>query len=273
MLDQDPNTKERELTFHAADARAFSDALKDKFPAIRFVSSSLTPVSGDKDTGATETLRVPYLSGLGEANSEHCIVWLEPADWQPTWGRPAASGFSDAFLLTNLPRPYIRYDVGWRGDPDSRPIGDGRIVAYYRREDREHVAFLRKVWGLLGKLSTNVVDIVYDDTGRVRDHASHTTIWCGKRALEWCSERPERRLRHNIRPVGAPAAAPLPYAERDAAGCEDFNAGVDRVALAWRGLKAAIENQKQSRLAAQPTVHPAKRRARKLASGKAPKAG
>lgn len=215
------------------DADAFSERLREAFPAIRFFFSDYTEPWIDQQASRERrnmknqgllpadipslVMRHPgdeplrYLPSLGDA-VQAATVWVEPRGWKPRWS--PAPNREGVYTIINRPKLQFQFTrsryVFWRQPlafdeppahiPDNEILvldGDA-IYGYFRRDDKEHQSFLRKVWRILDKCTTTE-----------RAYCDHTTleplgitrtrsVWAGFDAVEWA----RRDSRHFIRGGG-----------------------------------------------------------------------
>lgn len=215
------------------DADAFSERLREAFPAIRFLCSDYSEPWIDHQA-SRERLRMQndglipqdspwrvmrhpgdeplrYLPSLGDA-VRGATAWIEPRGWKPRWS-PAPNR---AGIYTIINRPKLQFQftrsryVFWRQPlafdepPDRIPENEILVLAgdamwgYFRRTDKEHQSFLRKVWRILDKCTT--IELAYCDhtTLEPLGVARIRGVWAGLDAVEWA----RRDSRHFIRGGG-----------------------------------------------------------------------
>ena len=210
------------------DSRDFSAALRRKFPAIRFLERNyweerfFSPVQGEIYQ-QPPNLRLPYLPDLVSVHGG-TKAWIEPPGWQPIWRslpRSKDQAGNVLYGLENLPECSFDYLPDRVGPPRYDDLRYGQVLASYEPGNVVQKKFINQVWRLLGALTTNRYDIVYDDTGKRHFTNDHTAVWTGRHALDWCAAKPERRLWQACRPVGAPPAGPKPWEHWRADNCEN----------------------------------------------------
>jgi hypothetical protein len=238
-------SKTQSLLLHPDDVAAIQAALLVRWPGLMFVPHRL----GDGWIIAPEGAYVrrwqkPVLScaeGLDAPDVFTVLAWLPPPGWEPSWrevpdrDNPGAT----AWALANQPSLYFVFDRSTFGWPEVERSSAGRIWAWYNKADRDHVAFLNAVWRVFDRFVTRVVDLVYDDTGRVQQAAMKQPLRIGPRALDWAKADPVRRLDQHLRPAGSPAV-PLPPERWRARACEHPEQAKDYAtyAAALRSLEA-----------------------------------
>jgi hypothetical protein len=81
-------------------------------------------------------------------------------------------------------------------------LAEGKVVARYTVGDKEHIAFINKVWRLAAKLSTNRTPWCYHDlaSGQILGPYVANIIWIGHEALKWVREDPRHCFFHRHRP-------------------------------------------------------------------------
>jgi hypothetical protein len=220
-------SKQRLLLLAAEDELQVTKALRARWPQVIFVPSnyddeiSLGLGGSGFQSGPKPELRL--LTGLTAPGGVDGVrVWLPPNGWRPVWKAVDCKGDwrgDRQYVIANEPELECIYDRSIFPRTDNWDSTAGRIWAWYHRGDKEHLAFLNAVWRLVAKFTTNIVDVVYHDTGHVRRHAEKQSCWIGFHALDWARADPVRRLDHNMRPVGSPGA-PLPREVWRAARCE-----------------------------------------------------
>jgi len=208
------------------DADAFSDALRQAFPGIRFFRSDYCDFWIDheasrersrlKSAGALPqdsarlVMRHPadeplqYLPSLGDAVRE-TTAWVEPPGWRPQWS--SAPNREGVYTIVNRPRlefvftrsRYIRWHRRRAFDepPDDLPEDEilildcDRLWARYERDDKEQQAFLRKVWRILDKLTTTELAYCDHETLEPLGIVQDRSVLVGFDAIEWA--RRDRR--------------------------------------------------------------------------------
>jgi hypothetical protein len=219
--------KTRYTCINAADAHDFSLALKEAFPNIRFVRAPYWEyfiVLGQREDGywshervvnEPPNLHVPYVDTMGVEDGSRFTAWLEPEGWEPLWFGPNESGIH---FIANEPRHWfmigISHDIPFSRLPGPTTVRDERIESSYYFEDKEHLAFLNKVWRILEKLTSNVY--VYYDGKTFEPKGVVTkghTLWSGHHLRRWCLERPDRFIDFDLRP---PESEPADWAKKPA---------------------------------------------------------
>lgn len=207
------------------DADVFSDALRAEFPSIRFLSADYTAPWIDhqaseerrKSIKAGElppetpwqvmrhpgTASLHYLQSL-ESAVWRTMVWIEPQGWRPRWS--TAPNRYGLYTIINRPRlqfeftrsRYIRWHnpLAFDEPPDSLPEDEilvlhcDRLVGHYRRDDKEHLAFLRRVWRILGKHAATELAYCDFETREPRGIATVRDVLAGFDAVEWMRRDP-----------------------------------------------------------------------------------
>lgn len=212
------------------DADAFSDALRVTYPAIRFFGSDYTKTWINEEA-SRERLRLQSIGALPQDSPWRVMrhpgseplrylpsladavfpstAWIEPPGWHAEWSAmPNKEG-----LYTIVNRPSLQFDftrsryIRWRNrlafdePPETLPddeilvLSCNRLEARYRRDDKEHQAFLRKVWRLLDKITTTEIAYCDRDTleplGVVR---ARRDVWVGFDAIKWARSDPRHYI-------------------------------------------------------------------------------
>ena len=186
------------------DAEAFSQALLDIWPDIRFTDydvgyETILHEDGYLYDRPKKILR--YYSSLAAEDPFHFHVWREPEDWTPDWIGP----INDHYRLANPPRLSFVYNRSKCWAPRTWNIRSGRIWAYYLKSDKEHLSFLNKVIRLTGKLTSNFVELWNRKTGELVDPGYRSELWVGHHTADWCRADPERRIDGSWRPGDEPS--------------------------------------------------------------------
>lgn len=225
---QSPRYRRRSIIMLDEDSHDFSLALQRKFPGIRFLEKSYWDegsfVPGQSNVfQQPPNLRLPYLPDLISRHGA-ALAWLEPSGWQPAWvpfPRSRDRHGNTLYGLDNVPLCSFDYSPDRTGAPKGHDLKYGQISIPYEPNNPAQRTFINQVWRLLGALTTNQYDVVFDDTGRLRLTNTQTAVWAGRHALAWCAARPERRLWQSCRPIGAPPAGPVPRKFWRADSCEN----------------------------------------------------
>jgi len=229
-----PRYRRRSIIMLDADSRDFAMALQRKFPSIRFLEKNyweerwFSSVQGEVYQHPP-SLRIPYLPDLVSTQGS-AMAWIEPSSWQPRWSPFPRSRDKQGHVLhglANLPECSFEYSPDRFGPPKHDDLKYGQISVPFELGNRVQTRFVNQVWRLLGALTTNRYDIVFDDTGRRRLTNDQTAVWTGKHALAWCAAKPQRRLWQSCRPIGAPLAEPIPRKYWRAENCENPAAASD----------------------------------------------
>ncbi len=192
-------SKGRLLCFNEADAHDFGEALRERFPRIRFRMFGYTDLQCRPAAGEQPRLDIPLYESLGDSSEWRFLVWIEPEGWEPEWEGPNKNNL---MVITNKPVLQFVYDSSRRiPPPDGNNLRPGQIWAYYRADDKECARFLNAVWRISARLSTNVLDVLDRKTGKVNYKATRTMIWAGYHALDWCRADPAHFIDENIRPT------------------------------------------------------------------------
>lgn len=156
----------------------------------------------------TDSLR--YWSSLGEADWR-ATVWIEPRGWRPRWSpAPNRAGIytiineprlqfaftrSRFFLESNPSDPWHRRR-GFDDPPDNIPENEipalscNLMSGYYRLDDKEHQAFLRRVWRILDKHTTTELAHCDLKTREPEGVSSVRDVWAGFDAVAWMRRDP-----------------------------------------------------------------------------------
>ena len=188
-------SKERQLAFHPDDAQEFGDALRERFPAIRFRDHH---TCRKKIRGKIREIEYREVGSLCDPDGISFHVWIEPENWKPVWGK--SNEYGERPIL-NQPRLHFAYDKSAFLPPTYTELRPGRIWAYYAADDREHKRFLDAVWRMVAKMSSNVFDVIDMKTGEINRPNQRWMMFAGHHALEWCRADPQRRLDQSLRPA------------------------------------------------------------------------
>lgn len=224
------STKRRQFAMTDADSEAFSSALRDAFPTIRFVrypSQSHLKKTLGRDELWPEDFTLMYCESLAHRidldspeiwrwDRDGFTSWLEPDDWEPFWIGPTPYGH---YIIANKPKLFFWYSESsiYHRRSEST-ISGGHISSSFPKGDKEFISFLNKVWRIFGKLTTNVLTAV--DKKRnlpYRPAEPQFMCACGYHALAWMRKEPNRYVFDNLRPPEdgengpyAPMPKPLP---------------------------------------------------------------
>ncbi len=186
------------------DAEAFSQALLDIWPDIRFTKFDSGYETIEHEDGYLfdrPKKNLKYFSSLVLDGPFHIHVWREPEDWTPDWIGP----INDHYRLANPPRHKFVYEPSKCWPPKTWNIRSGRIWADYLKSDKEHLRFLNKVIRLTGKLTSKIVETWDRDTGELRRSAHHSDLWIGRHTADWCHADPERQIDGSWQPGVEPS--------------------------------------------------------------------
>ena len=171
--------KTRYTAMNAADAEDFSRALIEAYPNVRFIRHpywEYTLFKGRRADGCWEAeriknqppnLHVPYVGSMGIPDGDDFMVWLEPEGWEPIWFGPGKFG---TYSIINRPRLWFKFGRSreYPHPPDLTVLDDSRIESRYHRENKEHQAFLNKVWRIVAKLTSQALVLHDKDTLEVK---------------------------------------------------------------------------------------------------------
>lgn len=185
-------SKRRNVVLTEIDERAFDRVLREAFPSL------IVFVCRDVE-GEMRWQFGPDLSSFGPG--ERC-GFLPLDGW-----KVSDCLDDDGRKLAPLPDAYFAYYSSslhpWPHGVGKFPSADrspGGIYATYDPLDTVHVRFVRKVWRLMHKVTTNKVKRVDRDNGELVYHSA-TGCWCGFDALRWCLEDPTRVLDQSCQPT------------------------------------------------------------------------
>lgn len=160
-----------------------------------------------------------YYDSLADPRQLHYTAWVEPPGWRPEWAKDEERG---SYHLVNKPKLWFEFRRGWFNyvgapgrppdlpremlywgpatdssepprvdDPDKPVILTGeRIFGAWDKDDKEAEAFVRKVFRILTKLTTNRfrwVDRYTRHPLPAVQGALHE--WAGHDAVRWAHER------------------------------------------------------------------------------------
>lgn len=210
--------KTRYTVVTPTDAERFSRMLVSAFPSIRFTRKrageyTLHELNPDLTLKRLETLyfkpphlHVPYVDSMGVPDCGDFTAWVEPEDWQPSWGGP---GHLDFYWIENKPelafdlRTSGAYPSVTRADEGALHLSIHRIEASYYPDQPDKKRFLDKVWRILAKMTTNKLLRVDRETREPLEYQAGSELcWAGPDAIRWALEHPLRTFGEDIRPAG-----------------------------------------------------------------------
>jgi hypothetical protein len=184
-----------ELELSPTDLDIFSAALLDSFPTIRFLLSDYREPWVERQFGyrelegrryretISETMRpphgdpMPYAQSLRHLPQDRILVWLEPPGWRPQWS--AKPYRQNKYVLLNEPSLHfifvrsayiIQGPEGTRGDQLEPPalLGEdevcclwgGHMYGRYYADDLEQQDFLRSVWRIVRRITTQELVLI-----------------------------------------------------------------------------------------------------------------
>lgn len=201
---------ERDLRLLPADEEEFSRLLREAFPEIRFLRYEYwrRRIDGGQDQKlAPPNLKLHYYDSLAVPGEMMLRAWREPEKWKPVWtDEPNRNG---VYGIVNEPRHQFVYQSccgvrtsehgGWLYRNPT--IREGRFFAYWNKEDKEAQSFVNKVWRITGKLTSNRLILVDEDTKKPISGPHRPYIWVGHHARRWCLADPMRTIQFRWRPV------------------------------------------------------------------------
>jgi hypothetical protein len=199
-------SKRRELAMLSKDAEAFSRALLEIWPDIKFSNLDAGEEVIERDGKIVDRRpkrNLRYYASLAEPGVSLFRVWREPEDWTLLWLGPNKY---NVYELPNIPRFNFHYDASKIYSYRPHQLHSGRIWGYHLKDDKEHLRFLNKVWRLIPKLTDNVVENWDRDTGELRFPAHRLELWIGHHTAAWCRARPDRRIDESWRPGVEPSS-------------------------------------------------------------------
>ncbi len=201
----DEASKSRLLAMLSEDAEEFSHRLLEIWPDIRYANFGKfgykTVDDGEGHLIDRPKKNLRYYSSLAAEEPFLFQVWREPEGWTPEWTGP----IKDHLRITNIPRINFVYESSKLVPSLCSHMRSGRICAYYLKTDKEHLSFLNRVWRLIPKLTSNVVELWDRDTGKLVKPGYRSELWIGHHTADWCSADPGRRINDSWRPGDASA--------------------------------------------------------------------
>ena len=200
--------RSRLIAFSERDERAFSRALVEKFPGLRFLEYdywNIEPDEGRIRKRGPDELEIAYCNSL--ADGFIMRGWVEPDGWKPVWRGPNRRCI---YTIVNEPRLLFRYVSGGTPIPGPKTrFRGGSLDGGYRRGDKEQLRFLNAVIRLSGKFASNTHDfhVSHEDRWN-RDQWS--MLWIGHDLLRWASEDESRWIDGNVRPATSWTMPELP---------------------------------------------------------------
>jgi hypothetical protein len=200
--------RRRSLIFSDEDVAAFVEALRTKYPRIRFVMQEYWRVQDRGTTALPTVLAIPYretLTSPGNFKETLRRAWLEAEGWQARWSAPNRRGYR---FIENEPRlsftwmaPCMRWG-SWFDEKGRSKLDLGEITAQYVEGDKEHIGFINSVWRIIAGLSTNKTPWCYHElaTGRILGPFVASEIWIGHEALKWVRQDARHCFFHRHRP-------------------------------------------------------------------------
>jgi hypothetical protein len=197
------------------DLAMLSFALLDAFPGIKIFDAF-----GKLPTPDLRNLEVAQL--FGKDNNLHRFLFfcLPEPRWSPVCLPELPAGIFH--FLANPPRLIIECRCGawyWGTTRDDEPKwifglpspGCGEIAIKYRRDDEKDRAFVREVWRILNRLTTNRFQGGMPHLGIVEPYRKPWPLWAGHHVVEWCQQVYDRMIDGVARPVDGWTAPDTPW--------------------------------------------------------------
>lgn len=220
----------RQLELSSIDLDRFSAALQESFPAIRFMHADFEEHWIERQYGYDEVhgygpnrLRMisermrpphgdamPYAQSLRDLPHKRVRVWLEPPGWKPQWSaKPYRRG---RYVLLNEPelhfiflrsmyivagpegsRNFIPEPPAKLADDEVCCLWGGHMYGPYFADDIEQQNFLKIVWRIVRKVTTNKLVLVDLPTLEFRLVPKTLSLRAGLDAADW-TRRDRRHL-------------------------------------------------------------------------------
>jgi len=197
--------KRREVAMLSQDAEVFLQALLEIWPGIKFLNDRTGQEIIERDgkiVGRRPKKNLEYYASLAEPDVFLFHVWRKPEDWDPLWLGPNKF---NVYVLPNKPQFRFTYQASTIVLYRRTHMHSDRIWGMYYKEDKEHLQFLNKVWRLIPKLTSNIVELSDRDTGEIIDPGYRSERWIGHHTADWCRADPDRRINESWRPGDASA--------------------------------------------------------------------
>jgi len=205
MREERWKSRGRSLVFTQKDEAILSEALRTEFPQIVFLDGQSwlagTPraIYGiEQSEGVTAAVPVP--DGFGSPEDVHTLPRSGPDICVRARGR--------ALVIVRSSwewRPGRSEEEDRRFAFDPPTLGSGQVGARWDSNDRSSAdvdAFLRRVWRILGRLSTNRVKHGTPLMNQLTSGSDYRRMaevrggmsWAGHHALQWCAAGGSRRM-------------------------------------------------------------------------------
>lgn len=197
-----PRFRRRLVALVKEDEAALMDALQGRFAGLRALPydywNIALPGKKRQRKRKPSELQLEYLENTADWDrAVQLRFWLEPAGWTPEWAGPNRNGI---YYVSNAPHMQFRYVRQVPCYERNRNVREGNIDGFYEDGDREKLSFLNAVMRIVGKLSSNIVDVYDNETRALRWPALRTILWVGDHAADWCRGHTDRWIDGNLRP-------------------------------------------------------------------------
>jgi len=141
----------RQIFFTTADEKAFSDALKERFPDIRFATRSEAASKGD----------FSFVADIPSAGGGSVRIFIPPVGWKPEYYKLEFG--ADRFGISNYPEEWMSFRSSSKQHMERGPaihdykplLGQGSIqVGGSDRMTAKEKSFRNKVWRVVSKIAT-----------------------------------------------------------------------------------------------------------------------
>jgi len=196
-----PTLRSRNVCLSPADWQMLGDALQQAYPAGLYVRG--IKHAEEKSDLPPRDIPVRHLCGYLETEGEmpfEIAMCLDP-DWKVERWRVEEFGRMQ-WRRNRMPFPFIKFRPG-NGIRPARPpqpecIDSGLISVYCEYRNKDHLAFARRFYRLLGQFATNRNQrvMLYREKFRGSIHRleNGSDMWLGRDAIRWVRENPAREL-------------------------------------------------------------------------------
>ena len=191
------------------DRIAFSRALVEIFPQMRFVHHPGKPNGRDLDYVWAGLRKIRYIEHLGGEQSRGFGGWIEPDGWQPRWLPPSHDDFFRMFTMLGGPKLHFDFHPS-TDDPEKLGRHTTRCFLTTRIMvgDAEYLAFANGIARAVRSVTSNWWQTVgrIEDAGKVEPGPPRRrTTHIGHHARALFEADPARRYAYRERPVDPPA--------------------------------------------------------------------
>ena len=198
-------TRWRQLVMDHFDEAMLTFALREAFPRMRIVTDIHHLRRAELDER-------PHIAQPRQGQNWAPLLYLlfPEESWNPVILPDLPGGHFS--YLSNAPRHHVVYRRGnwdwgatfgeepkWSFSLPTPRCGDF-IIDYDRQDERDRI-FVRDVWRVMGRLTTNRLKRELPHLGVVHEAEVRSGIWVGHHVLEWCQQLYDRMIDGWFRPV------------------------------------------------------------------------